>query len=90
MSKLYDALQDQLKTEHKKEAEDCIKIYNKLKEMSGGSLWSSDWNALVHTILIGTWPNVKSIFKPNAIGKIFLKGMLYESGEWGITLWILL
>lgn len=34
MSKLYDALQDQLKTEHKKEAEDCIKIYNVLKAIS--------------------------------------------------------
>lgn len=34
MSKLYDALQDQLKTEHKKEAEDCIKIYNALKAIS--------------------------------------------------------
>lgn len=81
MGNVRDSLQKQLETEYRKEAEDCIKIYNKLKEMSGGSLWSSDWNALVHTILIGTWPNVKSIFKPNAIGKIFLKGMLYESGE---------
>lgn len=34
MSKLYDALQDQLKTAHKKEAEDCIKIYNALKAIS--------------------------------------------------------
>lgn len=44
MGKLYDNLQEQLKTEYKKEAEDCIKIYNKLKEISGGSVWSSDWN----------------------------------------------
>lgn len=35
MSKLYDALQDQLKTEHKKEAEDCIKRYIMFK----ASIW---------------------------------------------------
>lgn len=34
MSKLYDALQKQLKTERKTEAEDCIKIYNTLKAIS--------------------------------------------------------
>ena len=52
MSKLYDALQDQLKTEHKKEAEDCIKIYNVLKAISREKygeehVWSSDWCIVV-------------------------------------------
>lgn len=75
MSKLYDALQEQLKTKYKKEAEDCIKIYNKVREISGGSVWSSDWRVLVRTISIGTWPNAKPIHKPNAIGEIFLKGI---------------
>lgn len=38
MGNVRDSLQKQLETEYRKEAEDCIKIYNKLKEMSGGSL----------------------------------------------------
>lgn len=38
MSKLYDNLQKQLETEYRKEAEDCIKIYNKLKELNGDSV----------------------------------------------------
>lgn len=47
MSKLYDALHNQLKTEHRKEAEDCIKIYNVLKAISREKygeehVWSSD------------------------------------------------
>lgn len=75
MGKLYDNLQEQLKTEYKKEAEDCIKIYNKLKEISGGSVWSSDWNVLVRAIFIGTYSNSKPIYIPKAIGEIFLKGI---------------
>lgn len=75
MSKIYHHLQEQLKTEYKKEAEDCIKIYNKVKEISGGSVWSSDWNVLVRTVFIGTYPNSRPIYTPKAIGEIFLKGI---------------
>lgn len=75
MSKLYNALQAQLETKYKKEAEDCIKIYNKVKEISGGSVWESDWRVLVHVIFVGTCPNAKPIYKPNAIGEVFLKGI---------------
>ena len=64
-----------MKTEHKKEAEDCIKIYNKVKEISRGSVWESDWRVLVRVICVGTWPNAKPIYKPNAIGEIFIKGI---------------
>ena len=35
MGKLMDRLQRQLKTEHKKDAEDCIKLYEYLKEKNG-------------------------------------------------------
>ncbi len=73
MGKLHDNLQKQLKTKYRKEAEDCIKIYNKLKEISGGSVWSSDWNVLVRVIFIGTYPNSKPIYIPKTIGKIILK-----------------
>ena len=59
MSKLYDALQDQLKTEHKKEAEDCIKIYNVLKAISREKygeehVWSSDWCIVVQRAWLST------------------------------------
>ena len=48
MGKLYNYLQKQLESEeHKKDAEDCLKIYEKLKEMNNGSVWSSQWNPLV-------------------------------------------
>lgn len=87
MSKLYDALQDQLKTAHKKEAEDCIKIYNALKAISRKKygeehVWASDWNVLTTTMLVGNFPNVKKIYKPSHVGKVFLIGILFdESGE---------
>lgn len=88
MSKLYDALQDQLKTEHKKEAEDCIKIYNVLKAISREKygeehVWSSDWNVLTTTMLVGSYPNVRKMYKPSPIGKVFLIGILLyaKTGE---------
>ncbi|MGK2864674.1 MAG: hypothetical protein ACSLE0_22280 [Chitinophagaceae bacterium] len=40
MGKLMIRLQKQLKTEYKKDAEDCIEIYNKLKEINDGHVWS--------------------------------------------------
>lgn len=91
MGKLYDNLQKQLKTEYKKEAEDCIKIYNVLKAISREKygeehVWSSDWNVLTTTMLVGSYPNVRKMYKPSHIGKVFLIGILFdESGE--IKLW---
>ena len=53
MGKLYDRLQKQLKSEeYKKDAEDCLKIYEKLKEMNNGKVWDSDWRQLT---TIGGW-----------------------------------
>lgn len=46
MGKLSDSLQKQLRTEFKDDAEDCIKIYDYLKEISNGRVWASDWNPL--------------------------------------------
>jgi hypothetical protein len=75
MSKLYDRLQKQLKTEYKQDAKDCLLIYNKLKEMYNGHVWSSNWTPLVNTIFEG-FPSDKRRFTPSAIGKIFLKGLI--------------
>lgn len=73
MGKLLVRLEKQLKTEYKQDAEDCIKIYNKLKDMTG-SVWQSDWNPLVTTIFKG-FPSDERRFKPTSIGYIFLKGL---------------
>ena len=67
MGKLYNRLQAQLKTEYKQDAEDCIKIYNKLKDISGGQVWSSNWNVLVHTTFKG-FSSSESRFKPTDCG----------------------
>lgn len=74
MGKLLLRLEKQLKTEYKQDAEDCIKIYNKLKELHSGHVWESNWNPLVTTIFEG-YPSDKRRFKPTSIGYIFLKGI---------------
>lgn len=76
MGKLYDRLQKQLKSEeYKKDAEDCLKIYEKLKEMSDGRVWDSQWNPLTTVKFVGTYPNSERIYKPSSMGYTFLKGI---------------
>lgn len=74
MGKLLERLEKQLKTDYKQDAEDCLKIYNKLKEMNNGCVWESKWNFLVTTIFKG-FPSDERRFKPNDIGYIFLEGI---------------
>lgn len=74
MGKLFDRLQKQLKTEHKKDAEDCLIIYEKLKEMSDGRVWESQWTPLVG-VTFKPYPSSERIYKPTSIGQIFLKGL---------------
>lgn len=73
MGKLYDRLQKQLKTEHKKDAEDCLEIYNHLKETTG-SVWESQWKPLVTVEFIGNYPYRRRYYL-TSIGKIYLKGL---------------
>ena len=76
MGKLYDRLQKQLKSEkYKKDAEDCLKIYEKLKEMNNGKVWESSWNPLTDVKFVGTYPNSERIYKPSQEGYVFLKGI---------------
>lgn len=76
MGKLYDRLQKQLKSEeYKKDAEDCLKIYEKLKEMNDGKVWESSWNPLTKVTFVGTYPNSERIYKPSQEGYVFLKGI---------------
>lgn len=76
MGKLYDRLQKQLKSkEYKNDAEDCLKIYEKLKEMNNGKVWESSWNPLTIVKFVGTYPNSERIYKPSQEGYVFLKGI---------------
>lgn len=74
MSKVLIHLEKQLKTEYKQDAEDCLIIFNKLKEIDNGYVWSSKWRLLVHTIFKG-FPSDERRFEPTNIGRIFLKGL---------------
>lgn len=56
--------------------QDCIKIYNKLKEIGEGKVWISCWNALTMPILDKSLPVLG--YQPNSVGKIFLKGKQYR------------
>lgn len=74
MGKLIDYLNKQLKTEYKQDAEDCLKIYNKLLELDGKSVWSSQWQLLTDTKFKG-FPSDDRMYKPSKIGYIFLRGI---------------
>lgn len=74
MGKLLNNLNNQLKTEYKKDAEECIKVYNFLKENSDGKVWSSDWNALTKIRFV----NKIRITQLNFIGLMVLNGIRYD------------
>ena len=76
MGKLMNRLQKQLENpEHKKDAEDCIKIYNWIKETDKeGMVWSSRWTLLVDVTFKG-FPSKERTFKPNITGYTLLKGI---------------
>lgn len=74
MGKTLDRLNKQLNNEYKEDAENCLLIYNKLKENTG-HVWESDWRPLVTTIFKG-FPSDERRFKPTSIGEVFIKGIL--------------
>lgn len=80
MGKLIEILKKQLKDpENKKDAEDCIKIYNWLKNTDKeGKVWDSRWTPLVSIRWEGTYLNSKRIYKPNITGYTLLKGIEYS------------
>lgn len=73
MGKLMDSLEKQLETEYKQDAEDCLVIYNHLKETTGG-VWNSQWRPLVDTIFKG-FPSDERRYKPTTIGYLVIKGL---------------
>lgn len=75
MGKLLIKLEKQLKREeHKEDAEKCLKVYNKLKEMHNGHVWESNWSPLVSVEFLGTYPYVHRYYL-TAMGNVFLKGI---------------
>lgn len=73
MGKVLRYLEKQLATDAKKDAEDCMTIYNALKERTG-HVWTSQWNLLVDTKFKG-YPSDARTFKPSSIGYTYLKGL---------------
>ena len=74
MGKLLTRLENQLKTEHHKEAKDCIKLYEYLKENDKGRVWESRWNTLTIVTFKG-FPSDERWYKPNDIGFLVLKAL---------------
>lgn len=79
MGKLLNSLQKQLKTEFKQDAEDCLKIYNYLKDTTG-HVWESSWNLLVTTTFEG-FQSGKRISKLTVLGSVVLKGLNTKEDE---------
>jgi hypothetical protein len=77
MGKLMDRLEKQLKNpELRKDAEDCIKIFNWIKGNTvDGHVWSSSWWQFVDVRFSKKYPNNERIYKPNNVGYTLLKGM---------------
>lgn len=73
MGKVLNGLKEQLKTDYKKDAEDCIKIYNKLKEIDG-HVWGTDWGSLTKVKIAEKYPYERR-HKPTQVGYIFLNGI---------------
>ena len=60
---------------NKKDAEDCIKLYNWIRENYEGEVWESDWTAIAKAKWIGKYPNFKLIHTPTLIGYTLLKAI---------------
>lgn len=77
MGKLMDRLKRQLKnSDTQKDAEDCIKIYNWIKDTDPeGKVWQSRWSPLVNISWKGKYPNSHAIYSPNITGYTLLKGI---------------
>ena len=73
-------LEKQLTTEHKKDAEDCIKIYNWIKDTDkDGHVWGSRWTPLVDTTFPKAYPSDARTYKLNITGATLLKGIKSNS-----------
>jgi hypothetical protein len=76
MGKLMTRLKQQLKRpEFKKDAEECIKIYNWIKTTDkDGRVWSSRWEPVIN-IKFKEFPSDERDYSLNITGKTLLKGI---------------
>lgn len=75
MGKLMTRLKKQLTTEYKKDAEECIEIFNWIKSTDkDGNVWSSRWTPLVDVTFKG-YPSNERRYNLNTTGKALLKGI---------------
>ena len=76
MGKLTNRLKQQLKrVDHKKDAEECIDIYNWIKSTTKGSrVWNSRWSPLVD-VAFKKYPSNERNYRLNIVGKTLLKGI---------------
>jgi len=79
MGKLLIRLQKQLKTEHEKDAKDCIEIYNYLVETTG-HVWGSQWDSLTNVTFKG-FPSDERWYRPNSIGHLVLQALRQKSKD---------
>ena len=70
-----DRLTKQLATEYKQDAEDCIKIYNWIKDTDkDGRVWESRWSPLANVEFIGSYPYLRK-YTLTITGRTLLKGI---------------
>lgn len=75
MGKLLTRLNQQLNIKDcKKDAEECIQVYNWIKDNHKGSVWSSTWRPLVNVEHKG-FPSDKRTYSLSIVGKMLLRGI---------------
>lgn len=75
MSELKDRLLQQLETDYSEDARNCLKIYETIKKLNGGSIPSDQWMVLSRVQHLGTHIDPMRVYSPSEIGYIFLKGL---------------
>jgi len=76
-----DGLEKQLKTENKKDAEECIEFYKHLKSTDkDGRVWSSRWEPFTELIFNG-YGSRNKIYRLNNTGKTFMAGVRAQAKE---------
>lgn len=75
MGKLLDNLNKQLeRPEHRNDAEECLVVYNYLKD-STGHVWSSTWNELTTVSFSGGFANSVRTYKLSPVGHTYFQGV---------------
>jgi hypothetical protein len=86
MGKLMERLEKQLATEYKKDAEECIEIFNWLKSTDkDGRVWESKWTTLTDVKFTGFTSNDRRYY-PSIAGKTLLRNINIDVKEKMYTL----